>query len=410
MNIWIINHYAMRMYQEESGRHFWLAKFLQEQKHNVLIIGSSNQHFTRNKEYLSGTLTKDDVKFYIVKGIGYKSNGLLRILDMLLFSLMVVLKRRSISSVLKPDLVISSSPHLFAVLSGRVISRKFKIPLISEFRDLWPESIVAYNVLSKNNLLVRFFYILEKHLYIKSNFIVMTWEGGKDYLINNYKFGNVILDKTYYISNCVSIDKYKADLLISQDPIVDQENTQPKFVFTYTGSISHVNDLFTLVNAFWLLERENLNIELIIYGNGSQKDSLADYIKSNNITNVVLKGHIDKSLIPKALSESNVNILHNKSTSLDIYGQSQNKLFDYLAAGKPILQTYRNHYSIIDKYDAGYIVDLQTTEAISNMIKFILMDSSNHAALGENAKAASLNYDYKNVYKTYNEIIKKIII
>ena len=49
----------------------------------------------------------------------------------------------------KPDVIYTSSPDLFVAFFALVFGRKKKIPVVVEVRDLWPESIVEYNGMSR---------------------------------------------------------------------------------------------------------------------------------------------------------------------------------------------------------------------------------------------------------------------
>ena len=83
---------------------------------------------------------------------------------------------------------------------------------IVEIRDLWPESIVAYKILNKENIIVKFLYFFEKWLYSKADRIVFTMEGGKEYIkdrkLNLNKRNKVNLDKVYHINNGISLNVF----------------------------------------------------------------------------------------------------------------------------------------------------------------------------------------------------------
>ena len=42
-----------------------------------------------------------------------------------------------------PDVVIGSSPHLFAALAAERLAARWGVPFVFEVRDLWPESLLA---------------------------------------------------------------------------------------------------------------------------------------------------------------------------------------------------------------------------------------------------------------------------
>jgi glycosyltransferase involved in cell wall biosynthesis len=87
------------------------------------------------------------------------------------------------------------------------------------------------------------------------------------------------------------------------------------------------------------------------------------------ITNVKMKGSVNKKFIPYILSKSSVNIL-NSSQSLYNWarGSSCNKLFEYMASGKPVISTIKTGYSTIEKYNCGVELNACTPEELAKEI------------------------------------------
>ena len=113
-------------------------------------------------------------------------------------------------------------------------------------------------------------------------------------------------------------------------------------------------------------------------------------------------------MIPSVLKSSYANILHNSSTSLDKYGQSQNKFFEYLAAGKCILQTYTTGYSILEKFKCGYSAVEQNSDEIAKIILESCKDSIKAKQMGENARKASAEFDFVKLSKKLIDIIENL--
>ena len=68
------------------------------------------------------------------------------------------------------------------------------------------------------------------------------------------------------------------------------------------------------------------------------------------LTNIVFKGFVEKRYIPYILSKSQINILNLTDNSILKYGGSQNKLFEYMQSGKPILAGESNPFSIVNEF------------------------------------------------------------
>jgi len=93
---------------------------------------------------------------------------------------------------------------------------------------------------------------------------------------------------------------------------------------------------------------------------------------------------------------------------LNKYGQSQNKLFEYLAAGKPILQTYKTGYSIIDNNNCGVSVSSQKPEVIGIELLKLTRDEEKYFEMGQNARDVSKEYDYLKLTNHLKKIIDEI--
>src|SRR5690606_9983906 len=70
----------------------------------------------------------------------------------------------------KFDAVVVTSPPLFVGISGYIISKIKKAPMIFEVRDLWPESAIDTGVLN-NQWIIKLAYKVEDFIYKESKII-----------------------------------------------------------------------------------------------------------------------------------------------------------------------------------------------------------------------------------------------
>ncbi len=410
--IWMINHYATGMHRSKGGRHYWFAENLLKKDYEPLIICANSYHNSREFE---NTLNMkfcvqivDNIPFVFVKTSIALGNGIDRVKNMLLFYLnLFPVTKQLVKEFGKPDVILASSVHPLTMIAGIKIAKKLKIPCICEVRDLWPESLIAYGILRKGSFLSKILYLGEKWIYKRADAIVMTWEGGKQYLIDKNWEKEVNLKKVYHISNGVDIEKFTQNIIQNEyfDIDIDCKST---FKIVYTGSIRRVNNISFLLDVAKIF-LDNKKIKFLIFGSGDELDTLKLKVNNENINNVVFKGNVDKKYIPSILSKSDINFLHNSSTILDKYGQSQNKLFEYLAAGKCIIQTYCNNYNIINKFNCGIVCEEQTINSAVKSINYLFNDKETCYLYGVNAKKAAMLFDYKLLSRQYDLIIQKIL-
>jgi len=409
-NMWIINHYAIPPDFGGLNRHYYFSKYLKNFGYNTKIFTSSKIHNSKvnlinNKKEKVKELDFDGVEYTFLKTSDYFNNNFSRIKNMLEFPCRVLINYKKFE---KPDLIYTSSPSLFTACAAMILAKKIKVPIIVEVRDLWPEAMVAYNKISSKNIIVKYFYSMEKWLYKNADKLIFTMEGAREY-IKEKKLENLVsLEKIYNINNGVDLEEFESNLkkFVLKDPDLEDKNS---FKIVYVGSIREVNHLEDLVNTAKIIQEKYNNIKFIVYGDGTEKEILEKKCNSENINNIVFKGHVSRKYIPYILSKSNLNIIINNQTKLMRFGSSFNKMFDYMASGKPIVSNLSSNYDLLERYKCGIAARSSKPEDLVRSIEIIYNISEKfYKKLCENSKKAAKHFDYKFLTEKLYDIIKDI--
>ncbi|MEB6197754.1 glycosyltransferase family 4 protein [Mammaliicoccus sciuri] len=408
-NIWIFNHYATNTYFNKGGRHYWLSEILLKKGFKPTIFCANTVHNskdiinTENSKYKR--IIKDNIPYVFVKTPEYEGNKLKRIINIITFYINIQKIMKSyLENNEKPEVIYASSVHPLTLVAGIKIAKKLNIPCISEVRDLWPESLIAYKIIKPNGIIARILYCGEKWIYKNSDQIVMTWEGGQDYIFDRKWEKDIDVKKIKHISNGVLLEDFDNNLKKYKSEVLESGN----YNFVYAGSIRKVNNLELLIDAAKIIQSKGYNdIKIVIYGDGNERKMLEKKCDNEKIYNVYFKGNVSKQEVPYILSESYMNILHNTSTSLDKYGQSQNKLFEYLASGRPILQTYNSEYNVVTKYDCGIVNKEQNSLQIADSIIKAYKNPMGIREKGINARKAAYLYDFNVLTEKMIDVILK---
>jgi len=380
MNIWVFNHYALTPDLPGGTRHFDFARELTNRGHKVTIFASSF-HYSLLKETKKYDKNKfileiyDNVNFIWIKTFPYKKNDWKRVLNMLSYSYRSykVAKNYKKIDIDKPDVIIGSSVHLFAVYIAYKLSKFFKVPFVMEVRDLWPQTLIDMGI-SKWHPFIILLGILEKFLYKQAKRIITLLPKAKDYITSL----GVSEDKIVWIPNGVYINRFSNNRL-------KNKNTK-KFIVTYAGAIGKANNLDVLIKAAKIL-KDVSDIEFIIVGDGPERKKLEKKVFELGLNNVQFKGSVSKNEVLFYLCNSDILYFNLKKSPVFKYGISSNKLFDYLASGKPVIFAASAGNNPVADARAGITIPPENPEALAEAIlKLYRMPKEERQEMGERGR------------------------
>lgn len=413
-NVWIINQNAVPPKYGSIVRHHNLAKYMDKEKYNVYIISSSAVHnsdfnfITDNKIYQISKI--DDVNYIHIRTSQYKGNGLKRVINILQFYFNTKRARKKLEKEIgKPDIIYASSPVPTAAVVGLNIAKKSKSKCIVEVRDLWPDSIVSFNVAKKNNILVKILYYIEKIMYVKADKLVFTMAGGKEYIQTKKYAKKIDLNKIYNINNGVDIAQYEDNskkYFVNEDTELNDSST---FKLLYAGSIRKAYNVKQILELAKKIQDNNFDkVRVFLFGNGNEKPEMIKYCEDNKIHNVIFRDFVDNKYIPDIMSKCDICLLHGQNVDIFKYGTSQNKMFAYLFSGKPIISSFYNPYELIEKNGCGITLRNNTLdEYYDAFVKIYNTYNDNKENYKENDKKLLQQFDYKNLAKKLEEVIEK---
>lgn len=380
------------------NRHYNIAKCLKEAGYNPTVFVGSSLHNTDKQIVEKGQLyTKYphcNFDYVFVKTCHYKKNMKKRILSMCQFYHRVLHISKEFE---RPDVIIGSSVHPLACVAALKLSKKYQCKNIIEIRDLWPESLIEYGIIKRHSLIAKTLYLLEKYLYTKTDDIVFTMEGGKQYIKDKgwdkAAGGPIDLTKVHHINNGIILEDFKYNKKHYQ--LNDEDLNSDKFKAVYIGSIRKANNIGILVEAAQELKNQkNNNIQILIFGDGNERDVLEQRCGEEKLENIEFKGRVDKKYIPYILSQCDLNLMHGASMNLGKYGLSLNKSFDYLASGKPTLSDIKCNYDYIINNNAGILVNCNGQDIANGIINFSTLDKIEYEQMCRCAMETAKQYDF----------------
>ena len=407
--VWIFNHYATDTMLDHGGRHYWFAKYLTRAGYDVRIFCASTVHDTDINFDVgkSGYCEKevDGVKYTLIETSDYVGNGKSRVKNMYQFYRRIF---RVVRNYEKPDVIFASSVHPLTLLAGIKIAKKLGVKCICEVRDLWPESLVEYDIISRNHIVTKLMYKGERRLYKKADYLIFTMPGAGKYISDRGWDADVSKDKIYYINNGIDLEVYKENMLNKTIEDKDLEDDSFKKVL-YTGSLRAANKPENFISLAERLAEIAGNIKIIIYGGGDQLETLRAEVIEKGLKNILFKGRVDKEYIPFILSKGNLNLMDGDIGGISKYGISGNKLFDYIASGRPvIMDCEENEFGIINANKIGISRRFKDSSEMAEVIADMLNgDDNRYERWCENARKLALEYDFNRLTDKLIEIIEK---
>lgn len=373
---WIINHYA----QDPSGpggtRHFMLARALREHGWESWIIAASVELNTQRQRLAPGEAARvekrDGVHFCWVGTPAYAGSGVGRVRNMLSFSARILGKR--IHALLPPpDVIVGSSVHPFAAASAALLARRHRVPFVFEVRDIWPDTLVALGRLHRFNPIALALAALERWLCRRARRIVAVMPGYADHAA---QFG-IEAERVVHLPNGVDLAEVGA--------VHEYLKAEP-FRFLYLGAHGTANDLGTLLAALAIAQqrRGRRDIACDFVGEGPLKSALQDQAARLGLAGVRFLPAVPKSGVYAAGAAAQAFIICTRDLpAVYRHGVSMNKLFDYLAMGRPVVATLAAANDPVREAGAGITVAPERPEDLADaMLRLADMEEGTLRQMG----------------------------
>jgi glycosyltransferase involved in cell wall biosynthesis len=389
LKIWIVNHYAIPATESGGTRHYSLAQELVRRGHEVSIVAAdfhhgAQSHMERTNDSREHGASAGSVQFVWVRTPPYAGNGMARVRNMLTFACRVW-EGGALKQLDAPDLIFGSSPHPFAALAAQRLARRYGVPFVLEVRDLWPDSLIEVAGVSPRHPFVLLLYLLEHYLYRAADTIVTVLPAAADYIAQ--RGGR--LDKIVWIPNGV-------DFQIA--PPVAPHPRAELFTVMYAGTLGRANAVDSMLRAAQLLASHvEPKIQFRFVGDGPERGRLRRSAEELGLDNVHFDDAVPKHRIYDTLQGADVLLATTRNIDLYKYGISFNKLFDYLAAGRPIVFGANCPGNPVTDAAAGEVVPPEDSTAMAAAIaRIAAMSPEQREEIGARGRQfAEANYDMK---------------
>jgi glycosyltransferase involved in cell wall biosynthesis len=342
--------------------------------HRVTVLTSNLNHktlSTTNRPASADGVTVLRVRTYNNIRTGFRY----RIVNFLSFAWLASVHGLSIRQI---DLVYASSTPLTTGLAGCLVAALKRVPFYFEVRDLWPESAVVAGAL-KSRTVIKVAVLFERLFYRRAAKVIALTEGIRAGVIAKGKDPADVL----FVPNGMD------DWMLDARPVPADDcpfNPAEHFICTYIGAHGRWNKLETILEAAQRLR--GTRIRFLLVGDGDYKAELRRYADRLQLDNLCFHHAVPKKRIVDYLALSHVGLICTWDHEFQRMVLA-NKVFDYMAAGCPIVAAARGETAaLVERADCGWSVGPEQPDALARLL--LAISEANPEAIrqkGESGRA-----------------------
>ncbi len=356
---------------DEGGilRSYYLATALAEAGHDVTVLTSHQQAGFREVRVNGFTVQYLPVAYNQRFGFGRR---VFAYLNFAVLALGYGLRLRKI------DRVYAASVPLTVGLAALGLKALRGIPYFFEVGDLWPQTPIEMGMI-RNFWLKKGLYAFERAVYRNAARIVALSPTMQPYIERHGGAG-----KTVCLPNLADCDFFNPT---PKTPALEARfNTGGRFVVTYFGAMGRVVGLDALLEVARFCQPKTDSLLFLLVGDGSERPCLRQRTADYGLTNLRFLDPLDKPTLRDVLSVT--DLVYVSFLPLPVLQTNcPNKLFDALAAGKPVLTNLPGwHTDLLETHRCGWYAPPDQPERAWQTLQRLLSDPERLAACGQRAR------------------------
>jgi glycosyltransferase involved in cell wall biosynthesis len=380
MHILLI-HQAFAALDEPGGtRHHELARYLAAHGHQVTVIASSVSYLTGSALHLSSSSEKmgeeqEGGGVRVIRVRSYRSLHRSFVRRVFAFVSFMTASFFAGLQVRNVDLVWGTSPPIFQGVTAWALARLKRVPFLFEVRDLWPSFAIAVGVL-KSPTLIRMSFWLERFLYRHADRIMVNSPG---YIAHVSERGAKRVDLVPNGADPSMFDPGDRGAVFRS-----ANGLEGKFVVLYAGAHGMSNDLGVVLDAAKILQEVTvpLPMRIVFLGDGKEKPALQKRAAEMHLGNVLFLPPVPKAGMAAALAGADACLAILKP--IDEYKTTYpNKVFDYMAAGRPVVLAIDGVIrEVVEKADCGIFVRPGEPVALAQAVRGLAANPARSRQMG----------------------------
>lgn len=304
----------------------------------------------------------------------------------------------------KPDVIVATSPQLLVGVSGWLLARFKRVPVVLEVRDIWPDAILASGVSRPGSRLARTLSSISRFLYRRSNHIVVVTPAFVRELTEHW---DVPEAKISLVVNGVETDLFVPG---NDDEMKRDLGLEGRFVVSYVGTVGLAHGIRTVLDAAERIRSTDPEIAFLIVGEGAEREHLEREANRRALSNVFFAGQRPRSEIPTILQASDATLVLLKKT--DAFKQViPTKMLEFMSSGTPVILGVEGQArEIVESADGGICIEPENVDELIEAIERLRSSAELRVRLGESGRNYMVErFSRERTAQDYVEILESLV-
>lgn len=407
MNVWLLKDGENLPVQTDARRmRTWmLADELVRRGHTVTWWSSTHSHQRKTLLFESDQAIDVETRFRLkLLAVGsYRAN---RSIGRLLHHRRLGRRfQREAATLPKPDVVVAAFPIIELAYEAARFGQLHGVPIVVDIRDPWPDTFVEimprYLRLAAR-IVLRPLNRRAQQCFAMSASLVACSSGFLDWGLVKAGMVRRLTDRVFYLGT--SRRNSTSGAFPARIEKLQRELTG-KVVFCFVGSFGHVYQLRLVCEAAAALERRGeRRVHFVLAGDGQQFEEVLS--ASRRLSNLTVPGWLNADEVEALLAASNVGLAPIRQMA----GCVPNKIFEYAAAGLPILSSLEGETAaILAKHGAGLTYgpsDLQML--LTHILSLTEQDEFRRKLAKQSLEMFELKFSADKIYSDYVDHVELI--
>ena len=366
MNIWTVSLFDPTPHDKVGDYRFiHIAKTAQKAGHGVIHFTSTFRHTSKKQRFSESAILEEGPGYVVeyIRSKGYTNNySLKRFAAHADFAEKLI---ESFEGRHRPDVIFVSMPPLSSAQRVVMWGKANGVPVITDIIDPWPDSYikdVPSFLRPAARLVIRPFYNKLRAILENSAAVTSISNGYLEWAQKNCK----AIQRTACFYPALDLDSIQGSI---QKYRKEASRNNDVLRVIYVGSLGSSYDLPAIVQAAEVMQQKHPGqTEFIVAGSGPQKQLVEGY--AEKLENLRYLGWISNEELMRQYALSDVGLIQHKNNLTQTVTY---KLFSYLSAGLPILNSLQSEMAdIIRENEVGFNNDNgDVTGLVQNIERFM---------------------------------------